>query len=101
MGVMGNHETTPQRLSRFELRRVLGQGAQASVWLAFDPHLEREVAVKILRRGGLGATGDDAQWLHEARSVSRLTTPTSSRCSKPMCMTASRSWSSSTWPATR
>ncbi|OYT99728.1 MAG: serine/threonine protein kinase [Burkholderiales bacterium PBB1] len=75
MGVMSAPETTPQRLSRFELRRMLGQGAQASVWLAFDPHLEREVAVKILRRNGLGTTGDDAQWLHEARSVSRLTHP--------------------------
>ena len=75
MGVMSGHEAAPQRLSRFELRRVLGQGAQASVWLAFDPHLEREVAVKILRRGGLDATDNDAQWLHEARSVSRLTHP--------------------------
>jgi serine/threonine protein kinase len=65
----------PQRLSRFELRRVLGQGAQASVWLAFDPHLEREVAVKIMRRNGVSAAGDDTQWLHEARSVSRLTHP--------------------------
>ncbi|MBY0468193.1 MAG: protein kinase [Burkholderiaceae bacterium] len=72
---MTDPETAPQRLSRFELRRMLGQGAQASVWLAFDPHLEREVAVKILRRNGLGATGDDAQWLQEARSVSRLTHP--------------------------
>ncbi len=65
----------PQRLSRFELRRVLGQGAQASVWLAFDPHLEREVAVKLMRRNGVSAADDDTQWLHEARSVSRLTHP--------------------------
>lgn len=65
----------PQRLNRFELRRVLGQGAQASVWLAFDPHLEREVAVKIMRREGFGAADGDTQWLHEARSVSRLTHP--------------------------
>lgn len=75
MGVMIDPETTPQRLSRFELRRMLGQGAQASVWLAFDPHLEREVAVKILRRSGPGGLGEDAQWLREARSVSRLTHP--------------------------
>lgn len=75
MGVMTGDAITPQRLSRFELRRVLGQGAQASVWLAFDPHLEREVAVKIMRRNGLDGTGEDVQWLHEARSVSRLTHP--------------------------
>ncbi|MDP2370351.1 protein kinase domain-containing protein [Rhodoferax sp.] len=59
-------------LGRFELRRMLGQGAQSVVWLAFDPRLEREVAIKIMR----GSQGVDAQalaqWLQEARSVSRL-----------------------------
>jgi serine/threonine protein kinase len=62
-------------LGRFELRRVLGKGAQATVWLGFDPRLEREVAVKLMRP----AVGTDAaavnQWLQEARSVSRLTHP--------------------------
>src|SRR5688500_17531550 len=62
-------------LGRFELRRVLGKGAQATVWLGFDPRLEREVAVKLMRP----AAGADAvavnQWLREARSVSRLTHP--------------------------
>src|ERR1041385_9404385 len=65
----------PTRIGRFELRRVLGQGAQAIVWRAFDPRLEREVAVKLMR----AAPGVDADavthWLHEARSVSRLTHP--------------------------
>jgi len=63
------------QLGRFELRRVLGKGAQATVWLGFDPRLEREVAVKLMRP----AAGTDAaavnQWLQEARSVSRLTHP--------------------------
>ena len=63
---------TPGTLGRFELRRVLGKGAQATVWLAFDPRLEREVAVKLLREGEGAAVGD---WLHEARNVSRLTHP--------------------------
>ena len=35
-------------LGRFQLRRLLGKGAQASVWLAYDPRREREVAVKLL-----------------------------------------------------
>jgi|CXWL01.1.fsa_nt_gi serine/threonine protein kinase len=59
-------------LGRFELRQVLGQGAQSVVWRAFDPRLEREVAIKIMR----ASQGVDdralAQWLQEARSVSRL-----------------------------
>lgn len=60
-------------LGRFQLRRLLGKGAQASVWLAHDPRLEREVAVKLL------ATDADAvdldEWLDEARAVSRLSHP--------------------------
>ena len=62
-------------LGRFELRKKLGQGAQSTVWLAFDPRMEREVAVKVLRL----TTGTDdkavAQWLQEARSVGRVSHP--------------------------
>ncbi|MDO9313231.1 MAG: HDOD domain-containing protein [Burkholderiaceae bacterium] len=74
---MASLAATPavQSLGRFELRRLLGKGAQASVWLGFDTHLEREVAVKIIRNGGGVDSGDATQWLQEARSVSRLTHP--------------------------
>ena len=64
---------TPRRLGRFELRRVLGRGAQATVWLAHDPRLEREVALKLLNADA-GASAVN-EWLHEARSVSRLNHP--------------------------
>jgi serine/threonine protein kinase len=62
-------------LGRFELRRQLGQGAQSTVWLAYDPRMEREVAIKVLR---LGAGADEQaikQWLQEARSVGRVKHP--------------------------
>ncbi len=62
-------------VGRFELRRILGQGAQAVVWLAFDPRLEREVAIKQMRVGKGSDASAIAQWLQEARSVSRLTHP--------------------------
>ena len=60
-------------LGRFELRRQLGKGAQATVWLAFDPRLEREVAVKLMHPGANTLSVD--QWLQEARHVSRLNHP--------------------------
>jgi serine/threonine protein kinase len=63
----------PRQLGRFQLRRPLGQGAQASVWLAHDPRLEREVAVKLLNRHADARSL--SRWLHEARAVSRLTHP--------------------------
>ena len=60
----------PPALGRFRLLKRLGQGAQASVWLAHDPRLDREVAVKVLQ--GVDRASVDA-WLAEARAVSRLT----------------------------
>jgi len=63
----------PGRLARFDLLREIGHGSQARVWLAHDPRLDREVAIKLLKRDGdtqaLGAS------LAEARAVSRLTHP--------------------------
>ncbi len=37
-------------LDRYELLRPIGQGGMADVYLAYDPHFEREVAVKIFKR---------------------------------------------------
>ena len=63
----------PPELGRFRLLRTLGEGAQATVWLAHDPRLDREVAVKVLRPGADPLAVDE--WLHEARAVSRLNHP--------------------------
>ena len=63
----------PARLGRFELKRMLGQGAQAQVWLAHDPRLEREVAIKLMRPVTQPDATAVSHWLQEARSVSRLT----------------------------
>ena len=60
-------------VGRFELLRELGRGAQATVWLAHDPRLQREVAVKLLSSDADETTR--AEWLNEARAVSRLTHP--------------------------
>jgi serine/threonine protein kinase len=65
----------PSLLGRFELRRILGQGAQSVVWLAFDPRLEREVAIKLMKVGAGASITAIPQWLQEARHVSRLSHP--------------------------
>ena len=62
-----------RRIGRFELRRELGRGAQATVWLCHDPRLQREVAVKVINPDADAASV--AQWLDEARAVSRLAHP--------------------------
>ncbi|MBV8603630.1 MAG: HDOD domain-containing protein [Pelomonas sp.] len=63
----------PPLVGRFKLLKSLGEGAQATVWLAHDPRLDREVAVKALRPGADPRAVDE--WLDEARAVSRLTHP--------------------------
>lgn len=60
-----------RRVGRFELLRQLGRGAQATVWLAHDPRLQREVAIKMLDP----QAAELQLWLHEARAVSRLQHP--------------------------
>ena len=65
----------PAMIGRFELKRELGQGAQATVWLGFDARLEREVAVKLMHADTAADPAAVRQWLQEARSVSRLTHP--------------------------
>jgi len=61
------------RLGRFELLRLLGRGAQAEVWQAHDPHLDRDVALKLFDPGADPAAV--AEGLREARAVSRLAHP--------------------------
>ncbi len=62
-----------RRIGRFELRQVLGSGAQATVWLAHDPRLDREVALKLLDPAADALSV--SEWLNEARAVSRLAHP--------------------------
>lgn len=63
----------PPAVGRFKPLRSLGRGAQSQVWLAHDPRLDREVALKVLTQSVDRASVDT--WLHEARAVSRLTHP--------------------------
>lgn len=73
-GALPGHEAG-ESIGRFVLRRLIGEGGQASVWLAFDPRLERKVALKLLRPEPGTDAAQVAHWLREARSVSRLTHP--------------------------
>ena len=66
----------PNTLGRFEIKQVLGRGAQAGVWLAHDPRLQRDVALKVLHTPRHGhAPADAAHWLKEARNLSQLVHP--------------------------
>ena len=72
---LGSAEKPPTSLGRFELKKLLGRGAQATVWLALDPRLQREVAIKLLRPVEDQDPSVLEHWLREARHVGRLAHP--------------------------
>lgn len=63
------------RLGRFKLIRILGQGAFGTVHLAHDPHLDRQVAIKVAKTGVLPQKRDIDRFLREARAAAQLRHP--------------------------
>lgn len=67
--------STPLKtLDRFEIIEELGRGSQGVVYLARDPQLERNVAIKTFH-DSLDFKAAQQQLLKEARSISRLQHP--------------------------
>jgi WD40 repeat protein/tRNA A-37 threonylcarbamoyl transferase component Bud32 len=64
-----------QKLGKFDLLETLGQGAFGTVYLAHDPELDRQVAIKVPRRGLLSEGTELDRFLREARSVAQLRHP--------------------------
>ena len=60
----------PARISRFEVARKLGEGGNGVVMLGRDPLLDRNVAIKILRRAGDAEAS--ARLQREAQSAAKL-----------------------------
>lgn len=65
----------PVRLDRFELRSELGVGSFGYVFEAWDPHLQRIVALKVQRAGNLASPEEVERFLREARSAAQLKHP--------------------------
>ncbi len=67
----------PTQVGRYTVTRVLGQGGMAIVYAAYDPSLDRRVAIKVLRtsakdhRFSLG----QARLQREAQTLARLSHP--------------------------
>jgi serine/threonine protein kinase len=65
----------PVRLDRFELQAELGVGSFGYVFRAWDPRLERIVALKVQRAGSFASHEDVQRFLREARSAAQLKHP--------------------------
>jgi serine/threonine protein kinase len=63
------------QLGRFEILKVLGDGAQGTVYLARDPHLQRQVAIKTLNFSETDQSMALKALMSEARIVSQFQHP--------------------------
>ncbi len=65
----------PQRIGRYRIEKVLGQGAFGLVYLAHDEQLNRPVAVKVPHASLISQPEDTEAYLAEARTVANLDHP--------------------------
>lgn len=69
---------TIEQLGRFKITGLLGKGAMGNVYRAYDPVLDREVAIKTVACAGLSpqeAEAFEQRFYREARSAGRLNHP--------------------------
>jgi serine/threonine-protein kinase len=66
------------RLGKYEIKSALGKGAMGIVYKGYDPHIERYVAIKTIRKDLVDpevAQQYMARFKNEARAAGRLTHP--------------------------
>lgn len=69
---LGGTTHEPFRLGRFTVLEVLGRGGMGTVFVAYDPDLDRKIALKVLRTTGERGR---ANVLREGRALARLKHP--------------------------
>jgi hypothetical protein len=72
-GAADDPAALPSRVGRFVVLRAVGAGSMGVVVAAYDPVLDRQIALKLLRTGD--STAGDARLIQEAQAMARLTHP--------------------------
>ena len=74
---VGRTSDQHQAIGRYQILRELGRGGQARVYLAHDPRLDRDVALKVLEtsRFGLDVESRIRRFRREAELTARLDHP--------------------------
>ncbi|RME80010.1 MAG: serine/threonine protein kinase, partial [Planctomycetota bacterium] len=66
----------PVKIGRYKILSMIGQGGMGEIYLAYDPHLDRKVAIKILKIKNLPRHHYKAQrFLQEAKTSAKLRHP--------------------------
>ena len=77
IGAVGTDATAPahrieQQVGRYVLRALLGAGAMGEVWVATDPQLERDVAIKLVHPRLARYPDVFARMVREARAMAKV-----------------------------
>jgi serine/threonine-protein kinase len=67
--------TTPSKFGRYEIKTELGRGGMATVYRAYDPSFDREVAIKVLPREMLHDPQFRSRFERELKIVAGLEHP--------------------------
>jgi len=69
----------PERIGKYTISAVLGRGSMGTVYKGFDPHIQRQVAIKTIHRELLGDSSAvdsmAARFRNEAKAVGRIAHP--------------------------
>jgi len=66
---------TPNKIGRYEIKSELGRGGMATVYRAYDPRFEREVALKVLPRELMHDGSFRVRFEREAKTIASLEHP--------------------------
>ncbi len=66
---------TPEKIDRYEIKGEIGRGGMATVFEAYDPRFERNVAVKVLPREFMHDPEFRARFTREAKVIAGLEHP--------------------------
>ena len=64
-----------EKLGRYQIREMIGEGAMASVYQAYDPEIDRTLAIKVLKPHLARVEQYRARFLREARAAGVLSHP--------------------------
>ena len=62
----------PSKIGRFKVLSFLGSGGFGTAYLAYDPTLDRNVALKIPRAGEFASRNDKERFVREAKNAAKL-----------------------------
>lgn len=65
----------PQHIGKYLIREQIGRGGMGLVYRAFDPALEREVAIKIIHTAKLNYADQITRFAAEAKALAQLCSP--------------------------